>query len=60
MAFFLFCYAGAQENRILELEFMICAVGNTAAADTRYRNSDQGWLRLPGYGEGEHQPVAPG
>ena len=62
MAFFLFCYAGAQENRILELEFMICAVGNTAAADTRYRNSDQGSERQgfnvgrQGWNEGEEHP----
>jgi hypothetical protein len=38
---FLFCHAGAQENRLLELEFLIRAVGNTVAADTRYRSPVQ-------------------
>ena len=41
MAFFLFCYAGTQETRLLELEFIIRAVGNTVAADTRYRSPAQ-------------------
>ena len=62
MVFFLFCFAGAQENRILELEFMIRAVGNTVAADTRYRNSDQGSegqgfdVGCQGWNEGEEHP----